>query len=167
MPTCTNSSQQMTFVFRQNLTGGPSNLLVQALHLLQGPLLTSAAVIRLQSCITLLINNNIHYTASALVIAHSCSSPVRLCSPPQCLHPSASHSLPSASATLHGAVRCCAGEFSTFYFGQNHPMKPHRLTMTHQLVLGYDLHEHMDVFVSELCPAVSSIVRTLSSWSAA
>ncbi|KAF8061327.1 HDA9 [Scenedesmus sp. PABB004] len=37
-------------------------------------------------------------------------------------------------------------EFSTFYFGQNHPMKPHRLTMTHQLVLGYDLHKHMDVF---------------------
>jgi acetoin utilization deacetylase AcuC-like enzyme len=41
-----------------------------------------------------------------------------------------------------------AGEFSTFYFGENHPMKPHRLTMTHQLVLGYDLHKHMDVFVS-------------------
>ncbi|WIA14112.1 hypothetical protein OEZ85_002657 [Tetradesmus obliquus] len=37
-------------------------------------------------------------------------------------------------------------EFSTFYFGQNHPMKPHRLTMTHQLVLGYDLQQHMDVF---------------------
>eukprot|EP00879_Flechtneria_rotunda_P026482 GHRR01028239.1.p1 GENE.GHRR01028239.1~~GHRR01028239.1.p1 ORF type:complete len:114 (+),score=24.54 GHRR01028239.1:310-651(+) len=37
-------------------------------------------------------------------------------------------------------------EFSTFYFGQNHPMKPHRLTMTHQLVLGYELHKHMDMF---------------------
>jgi hypothetical protein len=27
-------------------------------------------------------------------------------------------------------------------------MKPHRLAMTHQLVLGYELHKHMDVFVS-------------------
>jgi hypothetical protein len=29
-------------------------------------------------------------------------------------------------------------------------MKPHRLTMTHQLVLGYDLQQHMDVFVSTI-----------------
>lgn len=42
----------------------------------------------------------------------------------------------------------CAGEFSTYYFGQNHPMKPHRLTMTNHLVLGYGLHKHMDMFVS-------------------
>lgn len=41
-----------------------------------------------------------------------------------------------------------AGEFSTYYFGQNHPMKPHRLTMTNHLVLGYGLHKHMDMFVS-------------------
>jgi len=47
-----------------------------------------------------------------------------------------------------------AGEFSTFYFGQNHPMKPHRLTMTNHLVLGYNLHKHMDMFVSvQLLPA--------------
>uniref|UniRef100_A0A383VFS2 Uncharacterized protein n=1 Tax=Tetradesmus obliquus TaxID=3088 RepID=A0A383VFS2_TETOB len=47
-------------------------------------------------------------------------------------------------------------EFSTFYFGQNHPMKPHRLTMTHQLVLGYDLQQHMDVFVSGTAGSSSS-----------
>lgn len=41
-----------------------------------------------------------------------------------------------------------AGEFSTYYFGANHPMKPHRLTMTNHLVLGYELHKHMDMFVS-------------------
>jgi histone deacetylase 1/2 len=40
------------------------------------------------------------------------------------------------------------GEFETFYFGQNHPMKPHRLAMTHHLVLGYGLHEKMEVYVS-------------------
>ena len=34
-------------------------------------------------------------------------------------------------------------EFARFYFGQNHPMKPHRLAMTHQLVLAYGLHERM------------------------
>ena len=39
-----------------------------------------------------------------------------------------------------------AGEFETFYFGQNHPMKPHRLAMTHHLVLGYGLHKKMDVY---------------------
>jgi hypothetical protein len=49
------------------------------------------------------------------------------------------------------AAAAASGEFSTFYFGQNHPMKPHRLTMTHQLVLGYDLQQHMDIFVSGLC----------------
>ncbi|GAX79964.1 hypothetical protein CEUSTIGMA_g7403.t1 [Chlamydomonas eustigma] len=37
-------------------------------------------------------------------------------------------------------------EFETFYFGQNHPMKPHRLAMTHHLVLGYGLHKKMDVY---------------------
>ena len=40
------------------------------------------------------------------------------------------------------------GEFAQFYFGQNHPMKPHRLAMTHQLVLGYGLHNDMEVHVS-------------------
>uniref|UniRef100_A0A7S0RD65 Histone deacetylase n=1 Tax=Chlamydomonas leiostraca TaxID=1034604 RepID=A0A7S0RD65_9CHLO len=37
-------------------------------------------------------------------------------------------------------------EFQSFYFGQNHPMKPHRLAMTHHLVLGYGLHNNMQVF---------------------
>jgi len=26
-------------------------------------------------------------------------------------------------------------------------MKPHRITMTHHLVLGYGLHKHLDVYV--------------------
>jgi len=34
------------------------------------------------------------------------------------------------------------------YYGADHPMKPPRIAMTHQLVLGYDLHKHMDVYVS-------------------
>ena len=36
------------------------------------------------------------------------------------------------------------------YYGADHPMKPPRIAMTHDLVLGYGLHEHMDVYVSLL-----------------
>ena len=34
-----------------------------------------------------------------------------------------------------------------FYYGQGHPMKPHRVRMTHQLILGYKLYRQMDVYV--------------------
>lgn len=53
-------------------------------------------------------------------------------------------------ACMHMQMNDCMhpGEFETFYFGQNHPMKPHRLAMTHHLVLGYGLHEKMEVYVS-------------------
>mmetsp|Transcript_10284 Transcript_10284/g.17891 ORF Transcript_10284/g.17891 Transcript_10284/m.17891 type:complete len:428 (+) Transcript_10284:176-1459(+) len=37
-------------------------------------------------------------------------------------------------------------DFEGFYYGPNHPMKPHRMSMAHQLLLGYGLHEHMDVY---------------------
>ncbi|KAJ2538428.1 histone deacetylase, partial [Coemansia sp. RSA 1878] len=33
-----------------------------------------------------------------------------------------------------------------FHYGKQHPMKPHRLTLTNHLVLNYGLHKHMDVF---------------------
>lgn len=47
-------------------------------------------------------------------------------------------------------ISCCtsAGEVGSMYYGPNHPMKPHRLSMTHSLVLGYGLHEKMEVYVS-------------------
>ncbi|OUS42020.1 hypothetical protein BE221DRAFT_142745 [Ostreococcus tauri] len=32
------------------------------------------------------------------------------------------------------------------YYGPNHPMKPHRLCMTHNLILAYDLHKHLQVY---------------------
>ena len=67
---------------------------------------------------------------------------------------------------VHWAVySCClmlrgmapyAGEFGENYYGANHPMKPHRLCMTHHLVLGYGLHKHMDVYVSLLPCSCSS-----------
>jgi hypothetical protein len=56
------------------------------------------------------------------------------------------------------ATACCAGEFGEMYYGANHPMKPHRLCMTHHLVLGYGLHKHMEVYVSHFsmpsCPCL-------------
>ena len=49
-------------------------------------------------------------------------------------------------------------DVGTSYYGNNHPMKPHRLAMTHHLVLSYDLHKHMEVYVR----AFPSISRTFS-----
>ena len=42
------------------------------------------------------------------------------------------------------------------YYGPNHPMKPHRLSMTHSLVLGYGLHTKMEVYVSRF-PASKAV----------
>ena len=41
----------------------------------------------------------------------------------------------------------CILRLSYFNFsaGPNHPMKPHRLTLTHNLVFNYDLHKKMEV----------------------
>ncbi|KAL7416069.1 hypothetical protein BDY24DRAFT_380929 [Mrakia frigida] len=33
-----------------------------------------------------------------------------------------------------------------YHYGERHPMKPHRLTLTNSLVLGYGLHKRMDVY---------------------
>ncbi|KAF3945208.1 hypothetical protein CMV_028402 [Castanea mollissima] len=38
------------------------------------------------------------------------------------------------------------GDVGGVYFGPNHPMKPHRLCMTHHLVLSYDLHRKMEIY---------------------
>ncbi|KAF6151768.1 hypothetical protein GIB67_010342 [Kingdonia uniflora] len=40
-----------------------------------------------------------------------------------------------------------AGDVGSVYFGENHPMKPHRLCMTHHLVLSYELHKKMEIYV--------------------
>ena len=43
-----------------------------------------------------------------------------------------------------------AGDVGSVYFGPNHPMKPHRLCMTHHLVLSYELHKKMEIYVSHI-----------------
>ncbi|KTW31928.1 histone deacetylase HOS2 [Pneumocystis jirovecii RU7] len=37
-------------------------------------------------------------------------------------------------------------EVGNFHFGEGHPMKPHRLTLTNHLILGYGLHKYMDIY---------------------
>ncbi|KAJ9061179.1 histone deacetylase [Entomophthora muscae] len=37
-------------------------------------------------------------------------------------------------------------EVGNFHYGEYHPMKPHRLTLTTDLVLRYDLHKKLDMF---------------------
>jgi len=43
------------------------------------------------------------------------------------------------------------------YYGRNHPMKPHRICMTHHLVLAYGLHKHMDIFRSRRVDATEML----------
>ena len=37
-------------------------------------------------------------------------------------------------------------EVGNYHYGPGHPMKPHRLSVTHSLVLNYGLHKKMQVF---------------------
>lgn len=48
----------------------------------------------------------------------------------------------SAAAPLPSRVRC-AGELGSYYYGAGHPMKPHRLRMTHSLLLAYGMYKKM------------------------
>lgn len=37
-------------------------------------------------------------------------------------------------------------DVGNYYYGQGHPMKPHRIRMTHNLLLNYGLYKKLDVF---------------------
>lgn len=65
------------------------------------------------------------------------------CRPSPCLPDSAS---PGPSNPPSNRAR--SDDYTGYYYGPDHPMKPQRMAMTHQLVLGYGLHQHMDVYVS-------------------
>ncbi|XP_022887808.1 histone deacetylase 9 isoform X3 [Olea europaea var. sylvestris] len=52
------------------------------------------------------------------------------------------------------------GDVGNVYFGPSHPMKPHRLCMTHHLVLSYELHNKMEIYVDNLgedCPVFENL----------
>jgi hypothetical protein len=57
-------------------------------------------------------------------------------------------------------------EAGQFYLGPSHPMKPHRVQLAHQIILGYELHNKMICYVGasvtyrsdeELFPAFQNI----------
>lgn len=39
-------------------------------------------------------------------------------------------------------------EVGNYNYGIGHPMKPHRIRMTNDLVINYGLYQHLQVFVS-------------------
>jgi acetoin utilization deacetylase AcuC-like enzyme len=41
-----------------------------------------------------------------------------------------------------------SGDIGNYYEGQGHPMKPHRIRMTHNLLLNYGLYRKMEIYVS-------------------
>lgn len=47
-------------------------------------------------------------------------------------------------------------DYTGYYYGPDHPMKPQRIAMTHQLILGYGLHKHLDVYVSRCRPSLDA-----------
>ena len=38
-------------------------------------------------------------------------------------------------------------DIGSYYYGQGHPMKPHRIRMTHNLLLNYGLYRKMEIYV--------------------
>ncbi|KHN85899.1 putative histone deacetylase 1-B [Toxocara canis] len=49
----------------------------------------------------------------------------------------------------HGKTRIAYyydGDVGNYYYGQGHPMKPHRIRMTHNLLLNYGLYRKMEVY---------------------
>ncbi|EPQ18616.1 Histone deacetylase 2 [Myotis brandtii] len=40
----------------------------------------------------------------------------------------------------------CDGDIGNYYYGRGHPMKPHRIRMTHNLLLNYGLYRKMEIY---------------------
>jgi histone deacetylase 1/2 len=38
-------------------------------------------------------------------------------------------------------------DIGNYYYGQGHPMKPHRIRMAHNLLLNYGLYKKMEIYV--------------------
>lgn len=45
------------------------------------------------------------------------------------------------------SLSCITGDVGNYYYGQGHPMKPHRIRMTHNLLLNYGLYRKMEIYV--------------------
>ncbi len=56
------------------------------------------------------------------------------------------------SAVLCGVLsrsrsQSITGDIGSFYYGAGHPMTPHRLRMTHNLLLSYGIYKKMEIYV--------------------
>ncbi|EQC26844.1 histone deacetylase 1 [Saprolegnia diclina VS20] len=63
--------------------------------------------------------------------------------------------MPVTMADVHGTVKKRVSyfydsEIGNYHYGPNHPMKPHRVRMTHNLVTNYGLTKHMRIFRPQL-----------------
>lgn len=56
-----------------------------------------------------------------------------------------------------------SGDVGNYYYGQGHPMKPHRIRMTHNLLLNYGLYRKMEIYVREAI--YSSLLAQTSDFS--
>ena len=54
----------------------------------------------------------------------------------------------AAAEATHHSDSCVSGDIGNYYYGQGHPMKPHRIRMAHNLVLNYGLYRKMEIYVS-------------------
>ena len=51
-----------------------------------------------------------------------------------------------------GCVWGGVGDIGNFHYGPGHPMKPHRIRMTHNLLLNYGLYKKMEIYVRTTHP---------------
>ena len=59
------------------------------------------------------------------------------------------------AAAMAGKTKVCYfydSEVGNYYYGQGHPMKPHRIRMAHNLLLNYGLYKKMEIYVRAACP---------------
>jgi histone deacetylase 1/2 len=54
--------------------------------------------------------------------------------------------LPSLPASSLVSVSLSVDELGNFYYGPQHPMKPHRIRMAHNLVLAYGLYKKLEIY---------------------
>lgn len=57
-----------------------------------------------------------------------------------------STALTSSNSTKRRVSYFYQSDVGLYYYGPGHPMKPHRLRMTHQLILAYGLYRKMEVY---------------------
>ena len=65
----------------------------------------------------------------------------------------------SAKSGPSGKTRVCYfydSDIGNYYYGQGHPMKPHRIRMAHNLLLSYGLYRKMEIYVSLPATALRS-----------